>query len=97
MPGKYKPPASGNLPARGKKILAHEYESIRSKHPEWTKERCAREAWYIVENHGFKKYKGKWFDTHSTSFMNAMKRESKEHKEFSKATIMKIVMDHGGK
>lgn len=94
MPGKYKAPASGNLPARGKKILEHEYERMRSRYPNWPKERCAREAWYIVESHGFKKYKGKWFDTHSPSFKKAMIREGKEHKELSKATIMKIVMDH---
>ena len=94
MPGKYKAPASGNLPARGVSILKREYEHNRSKHPDWTKERCAREAWHVVEAHGFKKYKGKWYDTHSTSFKKAMIREGKEHKELSKATIMKIVMDH---
>jgi len=95
MPGKYKVPPYGNLPARGVSILKREYEHNRSKHPEWTKQRCAREAWDVVKKHGFVKAEcGKWIDTHSARYKQMFKVERKEHPEMSVATVHRIVRDH---
>jgi hypothetical protein len=95
MPGKYQEPPHGNLPARGVSILKKTYEYNRSKHPEWTKERCAREAWHVVEAHGFIKAEcGKWIDTHSARYKNMFKVERREHPEMSVNTIHRICRDH---
>ena len=93
MPGKYTPPPHGNLPSRGVKILNSQYEGMRKKHPDWPKERCAKEAWYVVEQHGFKKINGVWVDTHSPTFKSMYKEEKKEH-NLSKKYTEGIVADH---
>lgn len=96
MPGtKHIPPPSGNLPARGKRILKNVYEDLRIRHPEYTKERCAREAWTVVDRSGFvKNRKGIWIDTKTTKFKRMYASEKREHPEFSRSNVMKIVEDH---
>ena len=96
MPGNIKPPAHGSLPVRGVRILNSQYEGNRKRHPDWTKERCAKEAWHVVEkNHGFVKAEcGKWIDTHSARYKNMFKVEKKEHPEMSVSTIHRICRDH---
>ena len=93
MPGRYTPPPHGSLPSRGVHILNSEYEMMRKKHPDWTKERCAKEAWYVVEKHGFKKINGVWVDTHSPKFKKMYREEKKEHGLGVKVT-QGIVADH---
>lgn len=95
MPGAYKVPPYGNLPPRGVHILKVEYERNRSRHPDWTKQRCAKEAWDVVKNHGFIKAEcGKWIDTHSARYKQMFKVERKEHPEMSVSTIHRICRDH---
>lgn len=54
----YKPPKSGTLPKRGKKILRKVYAGCREKNPGENPERkakCAKISWSAVRKAGFRK------------------------------------------
>ena len=63
-PGKYRAPPSGDLPKKGKRILAAVYEKQRSRG--YSKERSARMAWGAVHRAGLDPWEDPRF---STSFL----------------------------
>jgi cation transport regulator ChaB len=59
--GGYEPPESGDLPNKGKEILAKVYADCRSNNPDRSKEACSKIAWGAVHNAGYiKNNDGKW-------------------------------------
>jgi hypothetical protein len=59
----YRPPKSGNLPPRGKRILREVYTASRHKYPgeiAANKARSARIAWSAVEKAGYHKVGKNW-------------------------------------
>jgi hypothetical protein len=54
----YRPPASGNLPQKGKQILRKVY--IKNRKAGHNKGYSARIAWTAVHKAGYRKIGGKW-------------------------------------
>jgi hypothetical protein len=44
----FKPPETGGLPDKGRRILTKAYSNCRQSNPEYSKERCSKIAWGAV-------------------------------------------------
>lgn len=59
MPAPFKPPPTGSLPKKGKRMHAKVYESARERG--FSKERSAQQAWGAVRNAGYyQDASGRW-------------------------------------
>lgn len=58
MPAPFKPPPTGSLPPKGKKLHARVYE--KSRVAGYSKASAAAIAWTAVENAGYRKVGGVW-------------------------------------